>query len=208
MAIRRKPEQGSLGQRIRALRGGQSRDQFAGELGIHRNTLARYESGQRMPDAGMLRRLCRVARVPPEWLLEGVEPEDGAFVEPELLGDLEGLAPLRLNRGWLRQVRLDPDNLCLYPVPDDAMVPTLRPGELLLVDRGDPLPPANGSLVVVWREGHYLARRVRRVAGRLELGCDNPAHPSMVLDETGLQPGGACELVGRVRRQLRSVGGA
>lgn len=206
MAIRGKPEQGSLGQRIRALRGSQSRDKFAGELGIHRNTLARYESGQRIPDAGMVRRLCRVARVPPEWLLDGVEPGDGGFVEPELLGDPGGVVPLRLNRVWLRRARLDPDTVCLYPVPDDAMVPTLRRGELLLVERGGPLPPASGSVVVVLREGRHLARRVRRVADQLELGCDNPAHPAMVVEESALQAGGACELVGRVRRQLRSVG--
>lgn len=206
MRDRKVPPRQSLGERIRALRGDRSRDSFAGELGIHKNTLARYEAGHRMPDAALLQRLCRMARVPPAWLLDGVESRATRFVEPTMLAPAPGAPALKLNRDWLREHRLDPDVLHQHRMQDNSMAPTLCRGELILVERGSPLPPPAGGLIVVRLDGDHAVRRVHpQTGGLLRLACDNPEYPAVTVREEALHPGGSHELVGSVCWQLRRL---
>lgn len=61
-----------LGARFREIRGSVSQKEFASIVGIHENTLKRYESGERVADAVFLRRLCaHFPSLNPEWLLLG-----------------------------------------------------------------------------------------------------------------------------------------
>jgi transcriptional regulator with XRE-family HTH domain len=62
----------SLGKRIEAARAGESATDFAASIGIHKNTLSRYEHGSRVPDAWLLTRICEQKRLSPTWLLLGV----------------------------------------------------------------------------------------------------------------------------------------
>lgn len=63
-----------LGERIRQIRDRVPRHEFARNLEIGTSTLQRYESGERRPDAELLRRLCRRYKVSPAWLLLGTGP--------------------------------------------------------------------------------------------------------------------------------------
>ncbi len=56
------------------VRGSLSQGEFAKRLGTHRNTLARYERGERNPDAKFLADLCREFGVNARWLLTGQGP--------------------------------------------------------------------------------------------------------------------------------------
>ncbi|MCH8504093.1 MAG: helix-turn-helix domain-containing protein [Ectothiorhodospiraceae bacterium] len=128
----------SLGQRIRELRGRRSRDIFAAELGIHKNTLARYETGQRMPDAALIRRLCDLCGVAAESLLgaaESLEPDAAEdYIRPPLLrGGGVGVSPVSVHRKWVDAQRLPAERLRLYVVEDDALAPVVAAGEMLLV---------------------------------------------------------------------------
>lgn len=60
-----------IGERIQAIRGKRSREAFAAELGIHPQTLARYEKGERLPDSSVLENLSKKCGVSPMWLLLG-----------------------------------------------------------------------------------------------------------------------------------------
>jgi transcriptional regulator with XRE-family HTH domain len=60
---------GAIGERIKQLRGRRSREIFARQMGIHKNTLANYERGKRNPDSAFLVTLCRKENVDPSWLL-------------------------------------------------------------------------------------------------------------------------------------------
>lgn len=51
--------------------------QLAGELGLHRNTLARYLSGRSVPDRRTLVAWALATGVPLRWLMEGVVPRGG-----------------------------------------------------------------------------------------------------------------------------------
>ncbi|MFP4004984.1 MAG: helix-turn-helix domain-containing protein [Alphaproteobacteria bacterium] len=46
-----------IGKLIRACRADASRDKWAGELGVHPNTLKMYESGDRLPELDFLIKL-------------------------------------------------------------------------------------------------------------------------------------------------------
>ena len=60
-----------IGERIELIRGKQARDSFAAELGVHPQTLGRYEKGERLPDSAFLETLSKRHKVSPAWLLTG-----------------------------------------------------------------------------------------------------------------------------------------
>jgi len=64
----------ALADRIRAVRGQTVAAEFCRVVDVHRNTLARYESGERLPDSGFLEAVCKEFKVNPAWLLTGEGP--------------------------------------------------------------------------------------------------------------------------------------
>jgi transcriptional regulator with XRE-family HTH domain len=60
-----------LGKRLRFLRGEQTQQEFAARLGTDKNTIGRYERGERLPDSAFLCRLHRLSGVSLDWLLTG-----------------------------------------------------------------------------------------------------------------------------------------
>lgn len=63
-----------IGGRIQQIRGAMTQAEFARELGLHTNTLARYERNERTPDTDFLRVLFRTRQVEPKWVVFGVGP--------------------------------------------------------------------------------------------------------------------------------------
>lgn len=63
-----------IGKRIRALRRGTSRKDFAGRFGISAKTLQRYEEGERAPTDALVEALIVAFRVSPAWLRSGEGP--------------------------------------------------------------------------------------------------------------------------------------
>jgi transcriptional regulator with XRE-family HTH domain len=62
----------SIGDRIRKIRAGVSREKFAALTGISKNTLVNYEMGNSSPDAAYLNRLLELfPDINPKWLLAG-----------------------------------------------------------------------------------------------------------------------------------------
>jgi transcriptional regulator with XRE-family HTH domain len=63
-----------VGERIRYLRGDESLPSFAKKIGVHKNTLARYEKEESLPDVGIILKLCEIVddeAVTPDWLIQG-----------------------------------------------------------------------------------------------------------------------------------------
>lgn len=73
---------GTIGERIRELRGKLSREAFAAKYAIHRNTVERYEKNLRNPDTLFLQELARQENVNLEWVQTGVEPKYKEESEP------------------------------------------------------------------------------------------------------------------------------
>lgn len=61
----------AIGARLREIRGGLSQTAFAARLGLERQSVRRYESGERAPDAEALVRLQQEFGVDPGWVLTG-----------------------------------------------------------------------------------------------------------------------------------------
>jgi phage repressor protein C with HTH and peptisase S24 domain len=129
--------------------------EFAEPLGVAPNTLTRYESEARRPDAVFLTRLCTHYRINPSWLLTGEGPMQAG--DTEQLPDLEAFALIpkvravlsaggnafvtdetvdtyyAFRKSWIRTIA-PLDQLILLAVQGDSMEPTLKPGDLVMVD--------------------------------------------------------------------------
>lgn len=73
---------GTIGERIRELRGKLSREAFAAKYAIHRNTVERYEKNLRSPDTLFLQELARQENVNLEWVQTGAWPKYKEESEP------------------------------------------------------------------------------------------------------------------------------
>ncbi|MDA8123487.1 MAG: helix-turn-helix transcriptional regulator [Deltaproteobacteria bacterium] len=115
----------------------------------------------------------------------------GAPVESEEIVDL-----LVINRTWIRQqIGADPAGLSFLYIEGDSMEPLLRPGEMILMDRGAANVPVDGIYVIRF-DGHLMVKRIQREPGNV-LTCSsvNPAYRPITMD-----PGDGRDLavIGRV----------
>ena len=63
----------TMGERLKTVRGGMQREELAGLLGIHKNTLASYELDKSDPGADVLNKLLELRpNINPTWLLVGI----------------------------------------------------------------------------------------------------------------------------------------
>lgn len=100
--------------------------------------------------------------------------------------------------GLLREAGVAPASASLIEAVGESMMPTIMPGDRLLVDRSDTRVPAGGAVFVVRRGDELLVKRVRRHGAGLVLVSDNPAW-----DAVTCAPGEAT-VIGRVRLLLRT----
>lgn len=63
-----------IGDRLRAVRGDESQEAFAAKFGVHRNTIARWESGDRPIDLHVLVQVMRSYGLSTNWMLFGEGP--------------------------------------------------------------------------------------------------------------------------------------
>jgi phage repressor protein C with HTH and peptisase S24 domain len=100
---------------------------------------------------------------------------------------------LAFKTDWLRKrLAATPLNLILLEVNGDSMAPTLRDGDLILVDLGEPRFKQDG-LYVLRHDGELIVKRVQRGArGELIIRSDNPAYPPTAVSR------GRIGVIGRV----------
>ncbi len=183
-----------------------------------------YETGKRTPSADTLLRLAEVLECDAGWLLTGrsadgsspppapspsspVSPNDDFVYVPEYDIGGEGregsiqssqiVDHLAFKRHWVEQeLRTRPEHLVLIHCTGDAMEPTLRTGDLLLVDRSPEKKRGDGVYLLNIEGGLYVRRLEQRVDGSLIVRGDNPAAaPETRLERDSLKD---LNLVGRV----------
>lgn len=114
----------------------------------------------------------------------------GALRVPPLAGSATWMRELVLDRSWLRAHLPSVaalDALRLHGVADEAMAPTCRDGDVVLVDTA--VRALQGEGLYLFDRGRMALRRVRqRLDGTLELVTDNPrfGNPE-VLDRRALK---------------------
>lgn len=107
----------------------------------------------------------------------------------------EFLHYLAFRRDWLREMDLDPRHLAAIGVTGESMEPTLRRGDVVLVDysvrrfQGD-------AIYVLNLNGLFMVKRLRRqVDGTLKITSDNPAFEPLTLADDQAE---LARLVGQV----------
>jgi len=167
-----------------------------------------YLSGERIPPTEFILRFCHAFNVNPNWLLLGegppfrgeeefvyvprVDVRLGAGGEAEVF-DAEPKEVYAFRRDWLLQ-RGNPKDMRLAKVVGDSMEPTLKEGDLVLVDLSQK-EIIQGQIYAVRLFNGLLIKRLQRLdQNRVRLISDNQVHPP---EERSLDSG-EFEIIGRV----------
>lgn len=181
----------AFGNRVRILRGTTSRPDFAGALGVHPNTVGKFERGETMPDALLIARMCELGRRTPQWLITGkssdnytpdrnlVAVEAGEFLWVPLfdinasagdgaLTDIERVTAMRpFDMGFIRSdLGIQHLELAMCGIIGDSAAPRLNSRDTVLIDRRDRDVHTEG-MHVVRLDGALLAKRLQRLPGRI-----------------------------------------
>jgi len=105
------------------------------------------------------------------------------------------------SREWLRSITsISPQNLFWAVGDGDSMEPTIRSGEILLIDRSQDNPRSDG---LIWAVAHGEVGMIRRLRfipqGPIELHSDNPNIPPQTAVD------GSLHVIGRVIAVVRKL---
>lgn len=179
---------------------------FAKKAGVSQGGMQKWITGKSEPGRDKLIALSEAAKVRLEWLATGQGPmrddeKGGASTGTRTIYipfyDLKTLtgqnevwegisAPpkhLAFQSAWLRdETGLNPEDLLLVTVVGDAMEPTLKQGDVALVNRAKAHVPDDG-LYVLRVDGAMLVKRLRKRPGRkVQVISDNEVYGSFDLD--------------------------
>ena len=112
---------------------------------------------------------------------------------------------LTFRRDWLAGRGVTPSAARLARVHGDSMLPTLHPGDMVLVDtarrdvpvrRRAPQDARPAPIYALRHDGGAVIKRLERISDRqLLLLSDNPAHPPQLREDADLE---ATEVIGKV----------
>jgi phage repressor protein C with HTH and peptisase S24 domain len=195
-----------IGERLKTIRGSESQEAFAARFGVHRNTLARWESGERTPDLEFLVRLVRERGVAPEWVLTGGGGMQASATPPACACDVDlmsvPLVEARLSAGTgsfetggtverryafrteflLRKGQ--PASMVLMRVDGDSMEPEIHDGDVVLIDQSQTMPRA-GAMFAVSVEGLVYIKMVDAKPGKFVLKSLNADYEQLEIDARG-----------------------
>lgn len=130
----------------------------------------------------------------PKLTLRAIAAEDGRRITVE---DRVMLETLSFRRDFIdRDLKTDAANLVAIEAQDDAMLPLIAPGDILLADTSDPKLRGNGIYILA-SGGALTVRRLQiRLDGGIAVSSDNAArYPAEELEPEAL---GKVRILGRV----------
>jgi len=103
----------------------------------------------------------------------------GAIVDSEQVID-----SLCFKKEWIHnELRANPNDLYLIYVSGESMEPTLRPGDIILVDRRDTTVRRDG-IYVLTMDNTLLVKRLQSLpGGKVRVMSDNPAYAPFDMDK-------------------------
>ena len=193
-----------IAERIRNVIGDESQRAFARRSDVSEGALRDYLTGDKIPGLMAARSIADAGGVLVDWLATGRLPKTraelkalrlpagetadgyvavplynavraaagaGAVVEAEIADDV-----LMFKADWIRrELGARPHDLYLIRVSGDSMVPTLRSGDVILVDRRATSPDREG-IYIMRMAGMLLVKRLQALPGRrVRVTSDNPA---------------------------------
>jgi len=210
-----------FGDRLKEVRGSATQEDFAKELGLTLSTYSRYEREETPADVGLLWALQDKRGISADWLLNGKGSQQlqvGVREEAPAYGELVMIPlynvkakaghgslvtsekivdSLAFKRDFLRnELNATPGDLYLIHVEGDSMEPTLRAGDLILVDRRRTSADREGIYVMSMDDALLVKRLQRQPGGRLVATSDNAAYQPFDVDLKAVHDG--LTIVGRV----------
>lgn len=213
-------------ERVRKMRGEKSREEFAALVGVHPNTIGKWERGLSMPDALAIIQIAKASGAGQsiQWLLTGAEePSDvpaasteaverGQFVYvPQFnirasagygaFNDVEQVVAMRpFDVKYIRQeLGILHNKMALASVAGVSMEPDLHSGDVVLLDRLDCDVRTEGPHMLRL-DGAIFVKIVQRLPGKLQVSSKNSAYQPFDIvpsDDGGLPDD--FEILGRVR---------
>lgn len=91
-----------------------------------------------------------------------------------LAEDVRQLGSRYLDPGLLESLGISPGHAAMLPAMGESMAPTIRDGDMMLVDERDRRVGTRGAVFVIRLDGTLMVKRVARADGRLAITSDNP----------------------------------
>lgn len=210
---------------------GYTQQELAKKLDTSSGHISDIENGRKTPGGEFLKRLFDSYHVNINWILSGhgemfiggslsgtirevvAVPSEG-FVNIPLyhingsagLGtpapDTEEQELIAINEAWVRRVLcVSPASLSVITVSGDSMEPTLRNGDLIIVDMSQN-QPANEGVYVVRLDNELLVKRVQLRGAAATLYSDNGLYRDITIDLSNTSD---FAIVGRVVGYVRKM---
>lgn len=198
-----------------------SGEALAKRTSIPRRTLETYLSGRAEPKASRLIAIAKAVNVSIDWLatgnplLENPQTDEEAYYAHfpvhtflPVMQDLTGAGPnlpkeaprppLSFDLAWLKhEFSASPADICAVVLGSEAMNPTLRPSNIVLVDlRKSGHAFEEGLHLLRYGNGMAVRRLQRRPDNTIVISCDNPVYETLRL--TGQEFKEKVEVIGRV----------
>lgn len=114
----------------------------------------------------------------------------GSLIDSEQLAD-----SMAFRSAWIRELGLRPDALALISTRGDSMTPTLRPGDMLLIDLSGSAVRED-AIYAIHNDGGLVVKRVQKLCdGSIVIKSDNPAYQNQTVEKERLE---TVRIVGRV----------
>ncbi|MBC8286004.1 MAG: helix-turn-helix transcriptional regulator [Nitrospinae bacterium] len=171
---------------------------MAEKMNISLPTMNHYETGKRIPGSDFLARLAKVVDCNPGWLLSGEgdmqtnecytsshPPPEGFVLVPRynieasagggsVIHSEQVVDHLAFKTDWVhKELGTDPKNLLLIHSIGDSMEPTIRSGDLLLVDRNKSRMKGDGIYLINLDDGLMVKRIEWLLDGSVVIRGDN-----------------------------------
>ncbi len=184
-----------------------SADRLARNMGASPSAFRKWLKGEAEPSRGRLVALAHAAGVGVAWLAEGAGPEP--TFEPEAgarrrrpvgreavtgtawndpvpwAGPSKGPQPIAPYQEWIRAtLGMDPAHVMVEIASGDAMAPTIRDGDMLLIATGTRSTAGNGMYLLKIGDQREVKRVQRKHDGGLLLISDNRAYHPETIDKT------------------------
>ncbi|WP_254701359.1 S24 family peptidase [Neorhizobium galegae] len=179
--------------RLKVLIGEQPANRFAREVKIGESLLRKYLAGA-VPGIDKVAQIAQMTGTSVEWLVTGNRRSDGPSTEADLsliqrldvdasagLGalveDERNLDFVAFQTRWLRRKGINPSAVRILNIRGDSMEPTLRDGDIALVDTSIE-DIIDNAIYVLLVGNRLLIKRIHiLISGALRLISDNPVYP-------------------------------
>ena len=165
-------------------------------------TISKWEREEQLPNYGKLLEIASLTHVNLNWLLTGegemfleseknqaeiipFDTENYALIPlysskisagPGLIPDNQVEVQIAFKRSWITRLG-DPRNMSLIYVEGDSMLPTLSPGDLVLVDHSRNYLDPNGGIYAISLENHIMVKRLQITPDKkILIISDNPVY--------------------------------